>query len=75
MSLLFESAGHSFSLREAGLWFATAPEEELKAMMAQDPNIARDWDPKVGDRMIKLVFIGRDMDREEIIRNLDACLA
>lgn len=75
MSLLFESAGHSFSLREAGMWYATAPEEELRQMMAQDPSIARDWDPEVGDRMIKLVIIGRDMDKEEIIRNLDACLA
>lgn len=75
VSLLFESAGRSFSLREAGLWYATAPEEELHALMEQDPNIVRDWDPEVGDRMIKLVFIGKDMDREEITRHLDACLA
>ena len=27
-----------------------------------------------GDRMTKLVLIGRDMDREAIIRSLDSCL-
>ena len=35
----------------------------------------KDWDEKVGDRMIKLVVIGRHLDRKQIEADLDACLA
>lgn len=74
MSYLFESAGRQKSLKEAGLWFATAPEEDMRQLLEQDPGIMRDWDPDYGDRMIKLVFIGRGMDRTAITKALDACL-
>lgn len=74
MSYLFEQAGVQRKVTEAGRWFATAPEDELRQMIADDPSIARDWDDKYGDRMIKLVFIGKNMDREAITAALDACL-
>lgn len=74
MSYLFEQAGVQKKVTEAGRWFATAPEEELKEMMENDPSIAHDWDPEYGDRMVKLVFIGQQMDREAITAALDACL-
>jgi G3E family GTPase len=35
----------------------------------------RDWDDEYGDRMEKIVFIGQKMDKEEICRQLDKCLA
>lgn len=75
MSYLFEQAGVQKSLKEAGYWFATAPEEEIDAMLERDPALRRDWDPELGDRMIKLVVIGRNIDREAITTALDACLA
>ncbi|MDE6272641.1 MAG: GTP-binding protein [Muribaculaceae bacterium] len=75
MSLLFETAGRQVSLKEAGLWYATAPAEELEQMMAHDPALRRDWDEEYGDRMVKLVIIGRDLDREKLSAELDACLA
>ena len=75
MSLLFESAGVQKNLKEAGYWFATAPKEELEVMMSRDPALRRDWDEEYGDRMVKLVFIGRDLDREKLSAELDACLA
>ena len=75
MSLLFETAGKQVNLKEAGYWYATAPEEELEIMMMRDPALRRDWDPEYGDRMIKLVFIGRDLDREKLAKDLDDCLA
>ena len=74
MSCLFEQAGKQISLREVGRWFATAPEEELIQMMRQDPTIMKDWDAHYGDRMQKLVFIGQNMDKEQICRDLDTCL-
>ena len=75
MSCLFEQAGKQIMLREAGQWYATAPEEELIKMMRQDPTIMKDWDAHYGDRMQKLVFIGQHMDKEQICKALDTCLA
>lgn len=74
MSLLFEQAGSQKSLKEAGYWFATAPEEELQQILEREPQLRRDWDEKIGDRMIKLVFIGRDIDRNALAARLDECL-
>lgn len=74
MSYLFEQAGVQKKLTEAGMWYATAPEEELQDMLARDPGLARDWDPEYGDRMEKIVFIGQKMDKEAIIAALDQCL-
>lgn len=75
MSFLFEQAGSQKKLTQAGLWFATAPEEELQQLMMTEPGLAKDWDPVYGDRMIKLVIIGQKLDRVAIESMLDACLA
>lgn len=75
MSILFEQAGKSKELRESGLWFATAPEEELELLIAQEPGLKRDWDDNYGDRMIKLVFIGKNLDWKLLETKLDDCLA
>ena len=74
MSYLFEQAGRQKLLREAGLWYATAPAEDLAKLMMQEPGLMRDWDEKYGDRMIKLVFIGQHLDKEQITHDLDECL-
>ena len=74
MSYLFEQAGTQKQLTEAGLWYATASEEDLIELMRQEPGLLRDWDEKYGDRMQKIVFIGQYMDKEQIIRDLDECL-
>jgi len=74
MSYLFEQAGRQKLLKEAGLWYATAPEEDLVKLMVQEPGLMRDWDEKYGDRMIKLVFIGQHLDKEQITHDLDECL-
>lgn len=75
MSYLFEQAGTQKQLTEAGLWFATAPAEELERLMATEPGLREDWDERYGDRMIKLVIIGRDLDTEAVTASLDGCLA
>ena len=73
MSYLFEQAGKQLSLSEAGYWLATAPKEELDEMIKANPEIMKDWDEKVGDRMTKLVFIGQDMDKDKIKKDLREC--
>lgn len=74
MSFLFEQAGTQKQLREAGLWYATAPEEDLIQLMQQEPGLMYDWDAQYGDRMQKIVFIGQHLDKEAIAKELDACL-
>jgi G3E family GTPase len=74
MSILFEQAGVQKNVKEAGYWYATAPKEELEKFLAQDAGLRRDWDPVYGDRMLKIVFIGRNMDRKAITAALDECL-
>lgn len=75
MSYIFEQAGSQKKLTEAGKWYATAPKDELEFMMEQDPQLRRDWDDTYGDRMIKLVFIGRHLDTQAITETLDSALA
>lgn len=75
MSYLFEQAGTQVKLQDAGKWYATMPAEELAFMLEKDAGLAHDWDDDYGDRMQKIVFIGQKMDKEQIIRALDDCLA
>ena len=72
---VFEQAGRQVSLRNAGQWYATMPKDELANMMAMNPQLRKDWDDQYGDRMQKLVFIGQHLDKEQITKDLDFCLA
>lgn len=72
---LFEQSGKQFNITNAGQWYATMPEEELKDFLVKNPDIKKDWDPEVGDRMQKIVFIGQNLDRKAIEKELDSCLA
>lgn len=74
MCYLFEQAGQQKTIRQAGEFYATMPENELQRMLDTDPTLRRDWDETYGDRMQKIVFIGQNLDKEEITRLLDECL-
>ncbi len=71
---LFETSGKQKNLKDAGLWFATMPQDELRELMARDAKLRRDWDPEFGDRMNKIVFIGQHLDKELIESLMDGCL-
>ena len=75
MCYLFEQAGRQVSLHQAGQWYATMPEDELKPILARDQRLQDDWDPTYGDRMQKIVFIGIHMDTNDLQQKLEACLA
>lgn len=71
---LFEQSGKQFNITNAGQWYATMPEDQLKDFMEQNPGVKKDWDEKFGDRMEKIVFIGQNLDRKAIEAELDMCL-
>lgn len=74
MSYVFEQAGNQMQLGEAGLWIASAPEDEKKQLFKENPELLKGWDEKVGDRIVKLVFIGQDLEKDEIKSELDKIL-
>lgn len=73
-SYVFEQSGKQVQAYEGGQWVASLPAEEQKMVMAQNPVIQQDWDEKYGDRLIKLVFIGQNMEKEKIVEELDKCI-
>ena len=71
---LFEQAGRQIGLKNAGQWYATMPEDELKPLLEREEGLRKDWDETYGDRMQKIVFIGQNMDKKTIKEQLDTCL-
>lgn len=74
MAYVFETSGRQIQAGPSGQWIATASEKEQKEILAQNPDIAKEWDEKVGDRMIKLCIIGQNLDKKAISAELDKCL-
>lgn len=75
MAYVLETSGRQISAGYSGQWLASCPKEEQERVLAEEPQMKKDWDEKVGDRMIKLVVIGQHLDRDQIEKDLDACLA
>ena len=73
-SYIFEQAGKQIQASYGGDWIASAPKQEQDEIIKENPEVLKDWDSEVGDRMVKLVFIGQKMNKEEIISTLDKCL-
>lgn len=72
---IFEQSGRQKTATDDGKWIACFPERERKQILQMNPDIAAAWDEKYGDRINKIVFIGRNMNKEEIINALDDCIA
>lgn len=74
MAYVLETSGRQIQAGYSGNWLASCPPAEQKRVLAEEPEMKKDWDEKVGDRMIKLVIIGRHLDKDQISKDLDACL-
>ena len=69
---LFESAGRQKNLNMTGQWLsATLSKKQLMKKVQDDVAFAHDWDEKYEDRLIKLVFIGQNIDEKAIRKELD----
>lgn len=75
MAYVLETSGRQLLCGAYGKWVATAPEDEKKQLLEENPQIAKDWDEKVGDRMVRLCIIGRNLDKKAIAKELDELLA
>ena len=74
MCYVFEQAGKQKTVKQAGQWLATMPKDQLDELLAREEQLRKEWDPEVGDRMIKIVFIGQHLQKEAITAELDKCL-
>ena len=72
MSYMVESAGNSKNIVPTGLWISEMDKKDQDAILIANPDIRESWDPVYGDKMIKIVFIGKNMDKETIINKLDS---
>ena len=77
MCYVFEQAGQQKTVRQAGQWLATMPADQLAELRKNNPQLEKEWDEKLGDRMIKIVFIGQHIkdQKDAIIAELDKTLA
>lgn len=71
MSYMFEQAGSLKNIMEAGPWLATQAPNVIEEVLEANPDIKKDWDEFYGDRMVKLVYIGQGINKEEISKELD----
>ena len=69
---VYESAGKQVTLTMSRKWFsATLTKKQLKYLRENDENFAHDWDDEYEDRLIKLVFIGQNLNEKAIRKELD----
>ena len=72
-SYILEQAGKQIQAYQVGEWIASFPKDEQDQIILNNPNVINDWDEEYGDRVIKLVFIGKDLDKHEITKLLNEC--
>ncbi len=75
MAWVFETTGRQIVAGYSGQWVAAAPKAEREKILRENPEVKKDWDEKLGDRMIKLCIIGTHLDKEKISAMLDKALA
>ncbi|QNK61761.1 GTP-binding protein [Pedobacter sp. PAMC26386] len=76
-ALNFSQAGGSLRIESAGTWWASMlPSERMNYLDFTEnrKEIEGRWDVDYGDRMNELVFIAQDLQKEQLHKELNACL-
>ena len=69
---VYESAGSQITLKQTRKWYSvTLSKQQLNYLRENDENFAHDWDDEYKDKLIKLVFIGQNLDEKAIRKELD----
>ena len=77
-ALIWNQAGSSLDADSAGVWWSSMSFEnrmENLMFMENKNQIEEDWHKEFGDRKNELVFIGQDMDENQIVLDLNCCLS
>lgn len=76
-ALNFSQAGGSLKMERAGVWWASMTEIQRLQYVDYAENresIQSRWDASFGDRLNELVFIGQDLDHDQLHAELSQCL-
>jgi hypothetical protein len=71
---IWHHAGAAVTLEPSADWMATVPREQWGLEPEELADLDDRWDPLLGDRMTELVFIGIDMNHDEITAALNSCV-
>lgn len=74
LALLLSQAGPSVEVEPLAYWVDSLPKAQQREIFENNPEVRELWDPQFGDRHTKLVFIGMDLDKEQITEDLERCL-
>ena len=67
-----ESAGKQVSLTFSKKWLsAVISKQQINYLLKNDKGYAHDWDETYKDKLIKLVFIGQNLNEKAIRKELD----
>lgn len=76
-ALNFSQAGGSFRLEKAGVWWCSMPlsrRVQYSSFAENQSFIEKRWDKNWGDRINELVFIGQNLDKDQMLSDLQHCL-
>ena len=76
-ALNWSQAGGSLRAEGAGVWWASMPFNDrvrYVSFVENQKDIESRWDKRFGDRQNELVIIGQDLDKDLIIKELEACI-
>ena len=76
-ALNFSQAGGSFRLEKAGVWWCSMPMNhrvQYSSFTENQTFIESRWDKNWGDRINELVFIGQNLDKNQMLADLQHCL-
>ena len=76
-ALVWSQAGGSLRADSAGVWWCSMPFEkrtQFPSFLENQEVIESSWSNTFGDRNNEIVFIGQDMDQEQIESDLKKCL-
>ncbi len=77
-AMVWGQAGGSLRADSAGVWWSSMSFDQRSQYLAFIENreqIESNWDSNFGDRKIEIVFIGQDMNENQIRSELDNCLS
>lgn len=77
-ALIWSQAGGSVKADSAGVWWSSMSFDQRNQYLAFVENqaeIEKNWHSVFGDRKNEIVFIGIDIDQEEMISDLNDCLS
>ena len=76
-ALSWSQAGGSLRADFAGVWWCSMPFEQrsrYESFIENKANIESGWSKVFGDRKNELVIIGQDLQKDQIYKELEACL-